>query len=145
MDNHLVQLYAAALGNHDKTLLSNHNLPLLLDGRANVSNSSIYGVILLHGYTYSDVLDILNLSSSNQHTAVNIFTEVELCVKQSCARCSAIKYCVTDSPSTMTKLCCILHDKRPHIAMLPCALHVLNLLANYVCRYIHTKCIVKTN
>jgi hypothetical protein len=52
---------------------------------------------------------------------------------------------VTDSPSTMTKFCRILHDKRPHIVMLPCALHVLNLQAKDVCRYIHAKCIVKTN
>jgi hypothetical protein len=91
----------------------------------------------------TDVLDILNLSS-NQHTAVKILTEVELCVSQSCVKWSAIKCCVTDSPSTITKLCRILHDKMPHIVMLPCALHVLNLLAKDVCRYIHAKCIVKT-
>jgi hypothetical protein len=82
-----------------------------------VSNNSIYGVMLLHGFTNSDVLDILNLSS-NQHTTVNILTEVELCVSQSCVKWSAIKCCVTDSPSTMTKFRRIPHDKRPHTVML---------------------------
>jgi hypothetical protein len=55
-----------------------------------VSNNSIYGVMLHNGYTNSDVLDILNLSS-NQHTAVNILTEVELCASQSCVIWSGIK------------------------------------------------------
>ena len=144
MDNHLVRLYAAALGNKDRTLASEDYFTLMLDGWSDVSNNSIYGVMLLHGHTNSDVLDILDLSS-NQHTAVNILTEVEVCVNQSCVKWSAIKCCVTDSPSTMTKFRRILHEKRPHIVMLPCALHVFNILAKDVCRYIHAKCIVKTN
>jgi Protein of unknown function (DUF 659) len=139
MDNYLVQLYAAALGNRDRTLVPEDYFTLLLDGWTDVSNNSIYGLMLLHGYKNSDVLDILNLSS-NQHTAVNILTEVEICVIQSCVKWSAIKCCVTDSPSTMTQFCRILHDKRTHFVMLPCALHVLNLLAKDVCRYIHAKC-----
>ena len=102
MDNHLVRLYAAALGNRDRTLASEDYFTLLLDGWSDVSNNSIYGVMLLHGHTNSDVLDILDLSS-NQHTAVNILTEVEVCVNQSCVKWSAIKCCVTHSPSTMTK------------------------------------------
>ena len=90
------------------------------------------------------LLDILNLSS-NQHAAVNILTEVKVCVSQRCFKWSAIKCCVTASPSTMTKLRSKLHDKRPHIVMLSCALHMFNLLAKDLCRYIHAKCIVKTN
>jgi hypothetical protein len=59
---------------------------------ADVLNNSIHGVMLLHGYTNSDVLDVLTLSS-NQHS---ILIEVELCVSRSCVKWSAIKCCVTD-------------------------------------------------
>jgi hypothetical protein len=110
MDNHLVGLYAAALSNRDRRLASEDYFTLLLDGRADVSKNSIYGVMLLHGYKNSYVLDIINLSS-NHHTKVDILTEVQVCVSQSCVRLSVLKCCVTESPSTVTTFCRILHEK----------------------------------
>ena len=41
MDNHLVRLYAAALGNRDRTLASEDYFTLLLDGWSDVSNNSM--------------------------------------------------------------------------------------------------------
>jgi hypothetical protein len=50
MDNHLFRLYAAALGNRNRTFVSKDYFTLLLDGLTDVSNNSIYGMMLLHGY-----------------------------------------------------------------------------------------------
>jgi hypothetical protein len=50
MDNPLVRLYVAALGNRDKTLASEDYLTSLLYGWDDLSNNSIYDVMLLHGY-----------------------------------------------------------------------------------------------
>jgi hypothetical protein len=99
MDNELARLYAAALCSRDRALASEDYFKLMLDGWSDLSNNSIYGVMLLHDHTNSDVLDMLNFSS-NQHTAVNVLTEVEDCVNQSYVKSSAIKCCVTDSHTT---------------------------------------------
>jgi hypothetical protein len=60
MDTYLVQLFATALEICDLKLKVEEAMTLLLDGWTDVSSNSIYGLILLFGYSESDILEILN-------------------------------------------------------------------------------------
>ena len=60
MDTYLVQLFATALENCNLKLKEEEVMMMLLDGWTGVSSNPIYGLILLFGYSESDILDILN-------------------------------------------------------------------------------------
>ena len=75
MDKYLVQLFATVLENCDLKLKEEEVVTLLLDGWTDVSSNSIYGPILLLGYSENDILDILDFSSES-HTSENLFLEV---------------------------------------------------------------------
>ena len=62
MDKYLVQLFASALESGDLKLKEEEVTSLLLDGWTNVLSNSIYGLILLFGYSESDILEILDFS-----------------------------------------------------------------------------------
>ena len=144
MDNHLIKLFARALENRDSKFVSENVFTLLLDGWTDVSANSIYGLMLLHSFCESDVLDILNLSTE-RHTAENILTQVTESVESSIVSWDQIKCCVTDSPTAMVKFRRILNEAHPHIIILPCGLHVINLLAKDLCKYEKSMPIVKAN
>ena len=62
MDKYLVQLFATALENCNLKLKEEEVMTLLLDVWTDVSSNSIYGLILLFGYSESDILEILDFS-----------------------------------------------------------------------------------
>ena len=62
MDKYLVQLFATALENCNLKLKVEEVMTLLLDVWTDVSSNSIYGWILLFGYSESDILEILDFS-----------------------------------------------------------------------------------
>ena len=68
MDKYLVQLFARALENHNLKLKEEEVMTLHFDGWTDISCNSIYGLILLFGYSESDILEILDFSSE-RHTA----------------------------------------------------------------------------
>ena len=65
-------------------------MTLLLDGWTDVLSYSIYGLILLFGYSESDNLEILDFSSERQ-TAENLLLEVSNIVNSSCINWTQIK------------------------------------------------------
>ena len=117
---------------------------MLLDGWTDVSSNSIYGLILLFGYSESDILEILGFSTE-RHTAENLLLEVSNIVNFSCINWAQIKCCCTDSPSTMIKFRHLLNERHKHIIILPCALHAFNLLAKDLCKFEDAMPIVKSN
>ena len=62
MDNYKVQLFATALENCNLKLKEEEVMTLLLDVWTDVSSNFIYGLILLFGYSESDILEILDFS-----------------------------------------------------------------------------------
>ena len=70
-------------------------MTLLLDGWTDVLSNSIYGLILLFGYSESDILEIFDFSSE-RHTAENLLLEVSNIVNSSCINWAQIKCCCTD-------------------------------------------------
>ena len=119
-------------------------MTLLLDGWNDVSSNSIYGLILLFGYSESDILGILDFSSE-RHTAKILLLEVFNIVNSSCINWAQIKWCCTDNPSTMIEFRCLVNERHKHIIVLPCALYALNLLAKDLCKFEDALPIVKSN
>ena len=119
-------------------------MTLLLDGWTDVSSNSIYGLILLFGYSESDILDILDFPSE-RHDVENVLLEVSNIVNSSCIDWTQIKCCCTDSPSTMIKFRCLVNERHMHIMVLPCALHAFNLLAKDLCKFEEAVPIVKSS
>ena len=117
---------------------------LLLDGWTDVSSNSIYGLILLFGYSESDILEILDFSSE-RHTLEDLLLEVLNIVSSSCINCAQIRCCSTDSPSTMIKFRHLLNGRHKHIIVLPCIFHALHLLAKNLCKFEDDMPIVKSN
>ena len=89
-DKYLVQLFATALESHNLNLKEEKVMTLLLDGWTDVLSYSIYGLILLFGYSESDNLEILDFSSERQ-TAENLLLEVSNIVNSSCINWTQIK------------------------------------------------------
>ena len=143
MDRYLVQWFATALDNCNMKLKEEEVMTLLIDGWTDVSSNSIYGLILLFGYSESDILDIFD-SSSERHTAENLLLEVSNIVNSCCINWTQIK-CCTDSPSTMIKVHCLLNERHTHIIVLPCASHALNFLTKDLCKFEDAVPIVKSN
>ena len=82
MDKYLVQLFATALENCNLKLKDEEVMTLRLEGWTDVSSNSIYGLILLLGYSESDILKIFDFSSES-HTAGNLLLEVSNIVNSS--------------------------------------------------------------
>ena len=119
-------------------------MTLLLDGWTDVLSNSIYGLILLFGYSESDILEIFDFSSE-RHTAENLLLDVSNIVSSSCINWGQIKCCCTDSPSTMIEFCCLLNERHKHIIDLPSELHALNLFTKDLCKFEDAVLIVKSN
>ena len=83
MEEYLVQLFATALENCDLKLKEEEVMTLLLGGWTDVSSNSTYGLILLFGYSESDILEILDFSSE-RHTSEILLLEVSNIVNSSC-------------------------------------------------------------
>jgi hypothetical protein len=66
MDKYIGQLFATALENRDSKLKDEEVMTLLLDGWTDVLLNSISGLILLFGYSESDILEILNFSTERR-------------------------------------------------------------------------------
>ena len=88
-------------------------------------------------------LKFLVFQQKERHTAENLLLEVSNIVNSSCINWVEIKFCCTDSPSTMIKFRHLLNERHKHIIVLPCALHALNLLAKDLCKIEDTMPIVK--
>ena len=144
MDKYLVQLFATVLENHNLKHKEAEVMTLLLDGWTEISSNSIYALIPLFGYSESDILEMLDFSSE-RHAAENFLLDVSNIVNSSCINWTQSKYCCTDSPSTMIIFDCLLHERQTHIMVLPCTLHVLNLLAKDLCKLEDAIPIVKSN
>jgi hypothetical protein len=65
MDKYLVQLFATALENCNLKHEEEEIMTLLFDGWTNVSSISIYVLILLFGFSESDILEILDFLQKN--------------------------------------------------------------------------------
>ena len=100
MDKYLVQLFATALESCNLKLKEEEVMTLLLDVWTDVLSNAIYGLILLFGYSESDILEILDFSLE-RHAAENFLLEVSNIVSSSCINWAQMKCCCTDSPSTM--------------------------------------------
>ena len=144
MDKYLVQLFATTLENCNLKLKEENVMTLLLDGWTNVLSNSIYGLILLFGYSKSEILKILDFSSE-RHPVENLLLEVSKIVNSSCINWTQIKCCCTDSPSTMINFCRLLNERHKHIIVMPCTLHALNLLTKDLCKLLDTVPIVRSN
>ena len=83
MDKYLVQLFATALESCNLKLKEEEVMTLLLDVWTDVLSNAIYGLILLFGYSESDILEILDFSSE-RHTAEIFLLEISNIVKSSC-------------------------------------------------------------
>ena len=119
-------------------------MTLRLEGWTDVSSNSIYGLILLLGYSESDILKIFDFSSES-HTAGNLLLEVSNIASSSCTSWAQIKCCCTYSPRTMIQFHCLLNARYKHITVLPCTLHALNLMAKDPCKFEDVEPIVKSN
>ena len=82
MDKYLVQLLATALENCNLKL-KEVVMTLLLDGWTDVSSNSIYEMILLFGYSESDILEIFDFSAE-RHTVENLSLEVSNIMSSIC-------------------------------------------------------------
>ena len=82
MDKYLVQLLATALENCNLKL-KEVVMTLLLDGWTDVSSNSIYEMILLFGYSESDILEIFDFSAE-RHTVENLSLEVSNILSSIC-------------------------------------------------------------
>ena len=101
-------------------------------------------LIILFGYSESDILDILDFPSE-RHTAENLLLEVSNIVNSICINWAQIKCCWIDSPSTMIKFRCLLNKRHKYIIVLFCSLHTLSLLAKDLCKFEDAVPIVKSN
>ena len=119
-------------------------MTLLLDSWTDVLSNSIYGLIILFGYSESDILEIIDFPSE-RCTAENLLLEVSNIVNSSCIHWAQIKCCCIDSPSTMIKFCHLLNKRHKYITVLFCALHTLNLLTKDLCKFEDAVPIVKSN
>ena len=144
IDKYLVQSFATALENCDLKHKEEEVMTLLLDGWTDNSSNSIFGLILLFGYSESDILEILDFSLERQ-TTENLLMEVSIIVNSSCITWAQINCCCTDSPSTIIKFHCFLYERNKHIIVMPCALHALSLLAKNLCKFEDAMPIVKSN
>ena len=92
-------------------------MSLLLDTWIDVLSNSMYGLILLFGYSENDILEILDFSSE-RHAAENLLFQVSNIVNSSCINWAPNKSCCTDSPSTMIQFRCLLNERHKHIIVL---------------------------
>ena len=106
---------------------------MLWDGWTDVSNNSIYVLMLLHSMNKSEIIDIVNVSSEHHQSDFLLKITKEI-LAQCPVNMNVIKCVVTDSPTPMLKYRCLLSEEYSHIVPLPCALHVANLLTKDICR-----------
>ena len=106
---------------------------MLWDGWTDVSNNSIYALMLLHSMNKSEIIDIVHISSEQQQSdfLLNLTKEI---FAQCAVNMNVIKCVVTDSPTPMLKYRHLLSEEYSHIIPLPCALHVANLLTKDICK-----------
>ena len=117
---------------------------MLWDGWTDVSNNSIYGLMLLHSMNKSEVIDIVNVSSEHHRSEFLLKITKEI-LAQCTVSMNTIKCVVTDSPTPRLKYRHLLSEEYSHIVPLPCALHVANLLTSHICRLEGLMDIVKGN
>ena len=117
---------------------------MLWGGWTDVSNNSIYVLMLLHSMNKSEMVDIVNVSSEHHQSDFLLKTTKEI-LAQCSVNMNVIECVVTDSPTPMLKYRHLLSEKYSHIVPLSCTLHVANLLTKDICRLEGLTDIVKGN
>ena len=131
MERYLVQLYVETMVKQDDQLEQLDCCVMLWDGWTDVSNNSIYVLVLLHSMDKSEIIDIVNVSSEHHQSEFLLKITKEI-LAQSPVNMNVIKCVVTDSPTPMLKYRHLLSEAYSHIVPLPCALHVANLLTKNI-------------
>jgi hypothetical protein len=112
-----------------------------LDGWTDISGNSVYAIMLKKGSDkfFLNTLELLH----ERHTSDNIFTALDKSVTDSGVDWTQIIAVTTDSPSVMKKLRETIQKNHRHVVGIPCALHVLNLLAKDIAEHDFMKDVVK--
>ena len=143
-DHYLVQLYVEATVKQDEQLGKLDCHTMLWNGWTDVSNNSIYVLMLLHSMNKSEIIDIVNVSSEHHQSEFLLKTTKEI-LAQCPVNMNVIKCVVTDSPTPMLKYRHLLNAEYSHIVPRQCTLHVANLLTKDICRMESLMNIVKGN
>ena len=113
---------------------------IFVHGWTDVSNN----LMLLHSMNRSEIVEIVNVSNECHQSDFLLKITKEI-LAQCPVNMNAIKRVVTDSPTPMLKCRHLLSKEYSHIVLLPCTLHVANLLTKDICRLEGLMDIVKGN
>lgn len=121
------RLDGRAITEQQKIIQQHHNWTVSLDGWEDCTHISYYAVLLVDNKRalYLDNLEL----DHKRHTADIIREELKKVLTPYLSRVKAI---VTDSPTTMNKMRNELHKDLPHIVVIRCVLHVINLISKDV-------------